>query len=47
MFRSLAMDPSLHILKHVLQVKKSLNRDNIYKLYLCLKKEHTCLILPF
>ena len=30
------MDPSLHILKHVLQVTKSLKCDNIHNLYLCL-----------
>ena len=37
--------PSLHILKYVLQVTKSLKRDNIHTLNLCLKHEHTCRIL--
>ena len=33
------MDPSLHILKRVLQVTKSLKRDNIHKLCLCPKQK--------
>ena len=39
MFRSLAMDPSIHIIIKTctIEVTKSLKRDNIHNLYLCLQ----------
>ena len=37
MFQRSDMDSLLHILKHVLQITKSLKSDNIHKLCLCLK----------
>ena len=37
MFQSRAIDPSLHKLKHALEVTKSLKSNNNQKLRLCLK----------